>query len=49
MPANDWKGSFLSLHPRVFLKRLEQPYLYQVERDELYEIDEKALDFSKPV
>ena len=45
MQANDWKDSFLYLHPRVYLKRLEQPYLYHVERDELYEIDEKALEF----
>ena len=45
MAANDWKGAFLSLPPHVFLKRLEQPFLYQVERDELYEIDEKGLDF----
>ena len=45
MQADDWKDSFLSLHPRVFLKRLERPYLYHVERDELYEIDEKALLF----
>jgi radical SAM protein with 4Fe4S-binding SPASM domain len=45
MPADDWKESFLSLHPRVFLKRLEQPYLYHLERDELYEIDEQALHF----
>ena len=45
MTANEWKGAFLSLPPKVFLKRLEQPFLYQVERDELYEIDEKALEF----
>jgi radical SAM protein with 4Fe4S-binding SPASM domain len=45
MPSNDWKEFFLSLHPRVFLKRLEQPYLYHTERDELYEIDEQALLF----
>ncbi len=45
MPTTKWKESFLSLHPRVFLKRLEQPYLYHLERDELYEIDEKALLF----
>jgi len=42
---NKWKESFLALHPRVFLKRLEQPYLYHLLRDELYEIDEKALLF----
>jgi len=45
MAASDWKGAFLSLSPQVFLKRLEQPFLYQVERDELFEIDEKALEF----
>jgi radical SAM protein with 4Fe4S-binding SPASM domain len=42
MASNNWRESFLALHPRVFLKRLEEPYLYHVERDELYEIDEKA-------
>ena len=45
MATNDWKDSFLSLHPRVFLKRLEQPCLYHLDRDELYEIDEQALLF----
>ncbi len=45
MTTTDWQESFLSLHPRVFLKRLEQPYLYHLDRDELYEIDEQALLF----
>jgi len=45
MTEAPWRKAFLSLHPRVFLKRLEQPFLYHVERDELYEIDEKALLF----
>ncbi len=45
MTTNDWQESFLSLRPRVFLKRLEQPYLYHLDRDELYEIDEQALLF----
>ena len=45
MAVNDWKESLLSLDPRVYLKRLEHPYLYHPGRDELYEIDEQALLF----
>ena len=45
MAANDWKEAYLSLDPQVYLKRLEQPFLYHVGRDELFEIDEKALEF----
>jgi radical SAM protein with 4Fe4S-binding SPASM domain len=45
MPARDWERSYLTLHPQVFLKRLEGPFLYHVGRDELYEIDDRALTF----
>lgn len=45
MTSIDWKRAYLVLPSQVFLKRLEQPFLYHVGRDELYEIDEKALKF----
>jgi radical SAM protein with 4Fe4S-binding SPASM domain len=45
MAANLWEQSFLALGPQVFLKRLEGPFLYHVGRDELYEIDDRALLF----
>ena len=45
MPTNNWQNAYLSLPTEVSLKRLEQPYLYHRKRDELYEIDDKALLF----
>jgi radical SAM protein with 4Fe4S-binding SPASM domain len=45
MGKKNWELSFLTLHPQVFLKRLEVPFLYHVGRDELYEIDDPALHF----
>ena len=45
MTPRDWQASFLTLHPQAFLKRLENPFVYHRGRDELYEIDEKALQF----
>lgn len=41
----NWTEGYLRLHPKVTLRRLEQPYIYHIERDELYEIDEKAESF----
>ncbi len=40
-----WRSAYLRLHPKVGLKLLEQPFVYHVESDELYEIDDKAVDF----
>jgi radical SAM protein with 4Fe4S-binding SPASM domain len=45
MGTEKWELSFLALHPQIFLKRLEVPFLYHVGRDELYEIDDLALHF----
>jgi radical SAM protein with 4Fe4S-binding SPASM domain len=45
MSNPDWRNAYLRLHPRVALKMLEQPYVYHIGGDELYEIDEKAVDF----
>ncbi|MFC1669601.1 radical SAM/SPASM domain-containing protein [Spirochaetota bacterium] len=40
-----WRNSYLKLSPNVALKRLEEPYIYHMGRDELYEIDERAEKF----
>ena len=36
-----WPETYLRLHPSAALKNLEQPYVYHVGRDELYEIDQR--------
>lgn len=41
----DWHDAYLKLDPKVKIKLLEHPYLYHIERDELYEIDQKAMAF----
>lgn len=41
----NWRQSYLRLAPEAALKRLEIPYIYHTGRDELYEIDDRALDF----
>lgn len=40
-----WREAYLRLHPQASLKRLEEPYLYHCGQDELYELDETALNF----
>ena len=45
MTESVWRDAFLRLAPGVALKRLEDPCLYHVVRDELYELDETALAF----
>ena len=45
MNNKNWQTSYLCLHSKAALKNLEQPFVYHMDRDELYEIDEKALDF----
>lgn len=40
-----WTDSFLRLTPPSSLKRLEKPFLYHRGRDELYELDDRALEF----
>lgn len=40
-----WRDAYLRLHRRVALKRLEEPCLYHLDHDELYELDEAALTF----
>lgn len=39
------KNRFLAIAPHCFLKRLEEPYLYDIENDELYELSEEAYQF----
>ncbi|MBW2640805.1 MAG: radical SAM protein [Deltaproteobacteria bacterium] len=45
MSNKNWHASYLRLHPKSALKNLEQPFVYHMGRDELYEIDERAQDF----
>ncbi|MGD2151402.1 MAG: radical SAM protein [Desulfobacterales bacterium] len=45
MSNKNWRESYLRLHPKSALKNLEQPFVYHMGRDELYEIDERAQDF----
>jgi len=42
MPFQD---KFLTLAPHCSLKRLEEPYIYDIENDELYELSEEAYQF----
>jgi len=42
MPFQD---KFFTLAPHCSLKRLEEPYLYDIENDELYELGEEAFQF----
>ena len=41
----NWRPSYLRLASEAALKRLEIPYIYHTGRDELYEIDDRAVDF----
>lgn len=45
MKYPNWSESYLRLHRLAALKNLEVPYVYHIERDELYEIDDSALSF----
>ncbi len=45
MSEQEWRNAYLRLNPRAALKNLERPYLYQIEHDELYELDEGGRDF----
>jgi len=45
MNNKNWQTSYLCLHSKAALKNLEQPFIYHMGRDELYEIDERARDF----
>ena len=37
-----YESKFFAIAPHCSLKRLEEPYLYDIENDELYELDEEA-------
>jgi radical SAM protein with 4Fe4S-binding SPASM domain len=39
------RNKFIVLTPRCRLKRLEEPYLYDIGNDELYELSQDAFDF----
>ena len=45
MSKRGWQDAYLRLHPRVALKNLEQPYLYHIDNDELYELNDEGRDF----
>ncbi|MFW5958029.1 MAG: radical SAM protein [Desulfosalsimonas sp.] len=47
MSTTNWRDSLLRLHPGAALKILEAPFIYHTQKDELYEIDERALEFLK--
>jgi len=40
-----YANKFFTIAPRCYLKRLEEPYLYDIENDELYELGEEAYQF----
>jgi radical SAM protein with 4Fe4S-binding SPASM domain len=40
-----WHAAYIRLHRQAALKRLETPHVYNIGRDDLYEIDERALAF----
>ena len=40
-----FENKFFMIAPHCCLKRLEEPYLYDVENDELYELGEEAYQF----
>ena len=40
-----YENKFFAITPRCSLKRLEEPYLYDIENDELYELGEEAYQF----
>ena len=45
MNESHWHAAYLRLAPQAALKKLESPFVYHTGRDELYEIDARALDF----
>jgi radical SAM protein with 4Fe4S-binding SPASM domain len=45
MGRSGWRDAYLRLDSRAALKNLEQPYLYQIDNDELYEINDDGRDF----
>lgn len=45
MNKRGWRDEYLRLHPRVSLKNLERPYLYHIDNDELYELNDEGRDF----
>jgi radical SAM protein with 4Fe4S-binding SPASM domain len=40
-----YENKFFAIPPHCSLKRLEEPYLYDIENDELYELGEEAYQF----
>lgn len=42
-----YQNKYINLNPDCTLKALEKPYLYNIEKDELYELSEDAFEFLK--
>jgi radical SAM protein with 4Fe4S-binding SPASM domain len=40
-----YENKYITIAPHCALKRLEEPYLYDIENDELYELNEEAYQF----
>ncbi len=45
MKSRNWKSGYLSLSPKASLKMLEQPYVYRIDTDDLFEINDEAFAF----
>jgi radical SAM protein with 4Fe4S-binding SPASM domain len=45
MNSRNWKSGYLSLSPKASLKMLEQPYVYRIDTDDLFEINDEAFAF----
>jgi radical SAM protein with 4Fe4S-binding SPASM domain len=45
--SKNWRQSYLLLSHQAAIKYLEQPFLYHITNDELYEIDDRAVEFLK--
>jgi radical SAM protein with 4Fe4S-binding SPASM domain len=45
MNDRDWEKKYLALGPRTSLKILEEPYVYLIDRDELFEVNGEAFEF----
>lgn len=45
MSGSDWKSGYLVLGRGACLKVLEEPYVYLIDKDELFEINDEALAF----
>lgn len=45
MHDSQWRHAYLILNPESTLKYLEHPFFYHITNDELYELDDRAIEF----